>query len=87
MSNYEVALDAGFGSRPHLPARRGSLAVAAKRSLWTGAMDDESVRRVPSNEAIAAVTERQIATAAPLRVRLHRPPKRTGRAWSGPVLA
>jgi len=58
MSNDEVALDVGFGSRPHLPARRGSFAFAAKYLLWTAEMDDGTVRWIPSDEEIAAVTER-----------------------------
>jgi len=58
MSNHEVALDIAFGSRPRLPDRRGSFAVATKCFLWTGEMDDGTVHRVPSEEEIAAVTER-----------------------------
>jgi biotin carboxylase len=70
MSNHEVALDIAFGSRPRLPDGGGDFAVAAKCFLWTEEMDDGTVRRVPNEEELAAVTERFPGTHVEIAVQV-----------------
>jgi|AntDeeMinimDraft_6_1070357.scaffolds.fasta_scaffold06375_2 hypothetical protein len=58
MSNHEVAIAIAGGTAPLMPAvGSGHFNVAAKCFIWTGQMEDGIVRRVPSAEEIARVTE------------------------------
>lgn len=55
MSNHEVAVDIALGQEPDLPKGRGDHAVASKIFILHG--EDGIVRRVPSDEDIAALAE------------------------------
>ncbi|MCE8020306.1 ATP-grasp domain-containing protein [Halomonas sp. MCCC 1A11036] len=67
MSNHEVAVDIAFGERPSLANRQGEAAVAAKCYIPYEHRDG-IVRRVPSEEEIAALAERFPGTKVRLDV-------------------
>ncbi len=71
MSNHEVAIAIGSGIAPLMPAvGSGRFNVAAKCFLWTGEIGDGIVRRVPSAEEIARVTEKFPGTRVDLAVKV-----------------
>ncbi|MDX5434041.1 MAG: ATP-grasp domain-containing protein [Halomonas sp.] len=67
MSNHEVAVDIAIGERPSLANRQGEAAVAAKCYIPYEHRDG-IVRRVPSEEEIAALAERFPGTKVRLDV-------------------
>lgn len=71
MSNHEVAIAIGRGIAPLMPAVGcGHFNVAAKCFLSTGPRGDGIVRRVPSAEEIARVTERFPGTRVHIAVKI-----------------
>ncbi|MEE6280847.1 ATP-grasp domain-containing protein [Georgenia sp. MJ170] len=67
-SNHEVAIDLALGQAPSMPQRQGRYAVAAKCEVFHDS--DGTVRRVPSDEEIAALVDRFPQTKVSLHVEL-----------------
>lgn len=71
MSNHEVAIAIAGGIAPSMPAVGcGHFNVAAKCFLWTGEIGDGIVRRAPSTEEIARVTEQFPGTRVHIAVKV-----------------
>jgi hypothetical protein len=67
-SNHQVAVDTALGRTPRMPHREGEAAIAAKCFLWTEELADGIVRRVPSDQEVAAVERRFPGTIVDIAV-------------------